>query len=104
MKIQKNNIDLGILGFGVTKLFTFNLTNDLKDSIEIDSVIASCHSCTDVTFSNKVLDPGSSCIIYVAFTPGVTGKHNKKVVVSYHNRETNEIYPALELKFKAVVI
>lgn len=100
MLVADNEIKmLGTLKFGVTKNFTYTLTNNYNISVNIDKIAVGCNSCTKASIDKTVIPAGEQAIISVAFTPGSTGLASKNLSILY--RTGNVQRPPLGLQFKA---
>lgn len=79
--------DLGRIRFGQPHVFSFEVTNEGPNPVELVKIVTGCTSCTKASTPTKRLDIGQKATINVTFTPGTLGKQKK--VVNIYTSDSN---------------
>lgn len=95
LRSNEVNKDLGSIKFGKIQQFSYSLTNEGTEEVNIRKVVVSCSSCTVATASKNKVKVGETIQINVTFTPGTVGLQKKYVEILYNRDEK------IKLEFKA---
>lgn len=93
LSFEPNSIDLGELTVNTTRHFSLRVRNKGEEQVIIEQVAAGC-TCSDVTISANVIEPGDMALITGAFRAGAEPTEaNRAVTIKTTRHETYEVPP-----------